>query len=88
VSRHLRLPMVLIPLAGILATILLFLLPAQDAKAPEQTASSSQERAQDEAQAGTRAVTATRRRPASSTASRPTRRAPLRWLSCLTAASS
>ena len=58
-SRHLRLSVVLIPLACILATILLFLLPARDAKVPEQMASSSQERAQEEAQAGAQDVTAT-----------------------------
>ena len=56
-SRHLRLSVVLIPLACILATVLLLLLPARDAKAPEQTAS-SQARAQEEAQAGAQQVVA------------------------------
>jgi len=57
--RRLRLPVVLILLAGILAAALLLVLPARDARAPEQTSSSSEEQAQDEAVAGRQAVAPT-----------------------------
>lgn len=55
-SRNIRVPVALILLAGVVAVLILVLLPARDAKAPEPT--SSQEQAQDDAAAGPEQVVA------------------------------